>query len=81
MRMVSDVPYGAFLSGGLDSSAIVALMTRHSARPVNTFSVGFREAKYSELPYARMIAQKFSTRHVRAGCLGRRSNAAPAHAD
>src|SRR5882724_6864640 len=64
MRMVSDVPYGAFLSGGLDSSAIVALMTRHSARSVNTFSVGFREAQYSELPYARMIAQKFSTHHV-----------------
>jgi asparagine synthase (glutamine-hydrolysing) len=64
IRMVSDVPYGAFLSGGLDSSAIVALMTRHSSQPVNTFSVGFREARYSELPYARMIAQQFRTRHT-----------------
>lgn len=64
MRMVSDVPYGAFLSGGLDSSAIVALMTRHTIQPVNTFSVGFREARYSELPYARMIANKFKTRHT-----------------
>jgi asparagine synthase (glutamine-hydrolysing) len=63
IRMVSDVPYGAFLSGGLDSSTIVALMTRHSGQPVNTFSVGFREARYSELPYARMIAKQFETRH------------------
>ncbi|MEA2779462.1 MAG: hypothetical protein QOK29_1006 [Rhodospirillaceae bacterium] len=64
IRMVSDVPYGAFLSGGLDSSAIVALMSRHSAQPVNTFSVGFREARYSELPYARVIANQFGTRHT-----------------
>jgi len=64
IRMVSDVPYGAFLSGGLDSSAIVALMSRHSSQPVNTFSVGFREARYSELAYARMIAQQFQTRHT-----------------
>jgi asparagine synthase (glutamine-hydrolysing) len=63
IRMVSDVPYGAFLSGGLDSSTIVALMTRHSGQPVNTFSVGFREARYSELPYARMVAEQFGTRH------------------
>src|ERR1039458_7739625 len=64
IRMVSDVPYGAFLSGGLDSSTIVALMTRHTAHPVNTFSVGFPEAQYSELPYARMIADQFATRHT-----------------
>jgi asparagine synthase (glutamine-hydrolysing) len=63
IRMVSDVPYGAFLSGGIDSSAIVALMSRHSAKPINTFSVGFREARYSELPYARLVAQQFATRH------------------
>ena len=63
LRMVSDVPYGAFLSGGLDSSAIVAFMTRHSSQAVNTFSVGFREGSYSELPYARMVAQKFRTHH------------------
>ncbi len=64
IRMISDVPYGAFLSGGLDSSAIVALMSRHAERPVNTFSVGFREARYSELPYARLIAQQFRTNHT-----------------
>ena len=64
IRMVSDVPFGAFLSGGLDSSAIVALMSRHSPQPINTFSVGFGEARYSELPYAAMIAKQFRTRHT-----------------
>jgi asparagine synthase (glutamine-hydrolysing) len=64
VRMVADAPFGAFLSGGLDSSAIVALMSRHSAQPINTFSVGFREARYSELPYAAMIAQRFRTNHT-----------------
>jgi asparagine synthase (glutamine-hydrolysing) len=64
IRMVSDVPYGAFLSGGIDSSTIVALMSRHSSLPINTFSVGFREARYSELPYAKMVARQFSTRHT-----------------
>jgi asparagine synthase (glutamine-hydrolysing) len=64
VRMVADAPFGAFLSGGLDSSAIVALMSRHSTQPINTFSVGFREAQYSELPYAAMIAQRFRTNHT-----------------
>lgn len=64
VRMVADAPFGAFLSGGLDSSAIVALMSRHSAQPINTFSVGFREAQYSELPYAAMIARRFRTNHT-----------------
>lgn len=63
IRMVSDVPFGAFLSGGIDSSAIVALMARHSPFPVKTFSVGFTESGYSELDYARVIAQQFSTDH------------------
>jgi len=63
MRMVADVPYGAFLSGGIDSSAVVALMSRHSQMPINTFSVGFREAEYSELRYARAIADRFKTNH------------------
>jgi asparagine synthase (glutamine-hydrolysing) len=63
IRMVSDVPYGAFLSGGIDSSAIVALMSRQSGKPINTFSVGFREARYSELSYAGMVARQFATRH------------------
>jgi asparagine synthase (glutamine-hydrolysing) len=51
MQMVSDVPFGAFLSGGLDSSTIVALMTRHNKK-VKTFSVGFSDDGYSELGYA-----------------------------
>jgi asparagine synthase (glutamine-hydrolysing) len=63
LRMVADVPFGAFLSGGIDSSAVVALMSRHSELPINTFSVGFNEAKYSELGYARQVATKFNTNH------------------
>ena len=63
IRMVSDVPFGAFLSGGIDSSAIVGLMSRYSEYPVKTFSVGFAEAEYSELGYARTIADQFKTEH------------------
>ncbi len=64
MQMVSDVPFGAFLSGGLDSSTIVALMTRHNAK-VKTFSVGFggSESAYSELGYAGVVARHFATDH------------------
>jgi len=61
-QMVSDVPFGAFLSGGLDSSTIVALMSRHNSS-VRTFSVGFAEDRYSELPYAAEVAAHFGTRH------------------
>ncbi len=63
IRMVSDVPFGAFLSGGIDSSAVVGLMARHSSLPVKTFSVGFAEAQYSELGYAAVIARQFETEH------------------
>jgi asparagine synthase (glutamine-hydrolysing) len=63
VRLVSDVPFGAFLSGGVDSSAIVALMSRHCTQPVKTFSVGFAEARYSELAYARIVAERFGTAH------------------
>ena len=63
IRMVSDVPFGAFLSGGIDSSAVVGLMSRHSTQPVKTFSVGFNEAAYSELGYAKTIADLFKTEH------------------
>jgi len=64
LRMISDVPFGAFLSGGVDSSSIVALMSRHASQRINTFSVGFHEERYSELRYARLVAGRFGTRHV-----------------
>jgi asparagine synthase (glutamine-hydrolysing) len=63
LQMVSDVPFGAFLSGGLDSSTIVALMSRHNSK-VRTFSVGFREDKYSELDYAAEVAAHLGTAHT-----------------
>lgn len=63
-RMMSDVPFGVFLSGGVDSSTNVALMDRIMNRPVDTFTVGFRnEEKYNELEYARQIAKEFNTNH------------------
>jgi asparagine synthase (glutamine-hydrolysing) len=62
LQMVSDVPFGAFLSGGLDSSTVVALMSRHHPK-VKTFSVGFAEQRYSELPYAAEVAKQFGTEH------------------
>jgi asparagine synthase (glutamine-hydrolysing) len=63
IRMRSDAPFGAYLSGGIDSSAVVATMVKHSTEPVRTFSVGFREAEYSELDHARAIADRFGTIH------------------
>jgi asparagine synthase (glutamine-hydrolysing) len=63
-RMMSDVPLGAFLSGGIDSSAVVALMAQTSAQPIDTFTVSFAEKRFDESPYADLIAKKFNTRHT-----------------
>lgn len=62
-RMVADVPVGAFLSGGVDSSAITAMMALQSSRPVKTFSIGFDHADYDERKYARMVAERYGTDH------------------
>ena len=65
MRLVSDVPLGVFLSGGIDSSAIVALMRRHTAGPVRTFAIGYPKAysAFNELEYSRLVARHFQTEH------------------
>lgn len=64
LRMRADVPFGAFLSGGIDSSIVVGLMSRISSHSVNTFSITFNEQAYDESPYSELIAKRFNTKHT-----------------
>jgi asparagine synthase (glutamine-hydrolysing) len=63
MRLISDVPVGAFLSGGVDSSVVVATMARESASRISTYSIGFEDAGFNELPQARLVAERYGTDH------------------
>lgn len=63
MQLVGDVPVGALLSGGIDSSTVVACMSRQAAAPISTFSIGFDDRSYNELPYARQVAAHFGCNH------------------
>lgn len=64
LRLRSDVPFGAFLSGGVDSTTVVGMMSRHLDEPVKTYAIGFHDARFDESPYAEQAARLFGTRHV-----------------
>ncbi|WP_313038906.1 asparagine synthase (glutamine-hydrolyzing) [Stutzerimonas nitrititolerans] len=64
LRLRCDVPFGAFLSGGVDSSSVVGVMSRHLHEPVRTYSIGFHEDRYDESPFAAIAAERFGTRHT-----------------
>jgi asparagine synthase (glutamine-hydrolysing) len=64
IRLRADVPFGAFLSGGVDSSSVVGVMSKHLQQPVNTFCIGFDDPKYDESPFAQEAADRFHTKHV-----------------
>ena len=63
-HLISDVPLGVFLSGGLDSSTLVALMRQLGVNPLKTFSIGYPDPSFSELPYAELVAKRFETEHT-----------------
>jgi asparagine synthase (glutamine-hydrolysing) len=63
LRLISDVPVGAFLSGGVDSGSVVAMMAEVTSGPVRTFSIGFDEASHNELPFAKLVAERYATEH------------------
>jgi len=63
-HMVADVPVGSFLSGGIDSSVVTAFAARQTTSPIQTFSIGFRESQFNELPYAQLVAKEYGTQHV-----------------
>ncbi len=64
IRLRADVPFGAFLSGGVDSSSVVGLMSKHMSQPVKTFTIGFHDEKFDESPFAALAATRFGTEHV-----------------